>query len=69
MKPVINKISKATRLTILADTNKLKLLLLTIAAIIINQVLFPFVSVDIKMLQQFTKWQFLKVALLQLIHS
>ncbi len=66
MKTYINKALKATQLTML--TNKLRLFFLTIVAIVINQVLFPFVNVDIKMLQQFTKWQFLKIALLQLIH-
>lgn len=68
MKPYINKALKATGLTILANTNKLRLLLLTLVAIVINQVLFPFVNVDTKMLQHFTRWQFLKIALLQLFH-
>ncbi len=66
MKTYINKALKATELTML--TNKLQLSFFTIVAIVINQVLFPFVNVDIKMLQQFTKWQFLKIALLQVIY-
>ncbi len=56
------------QINIIADTNKLKVLLLTIVAIVINQVLFPFVNVDLKMLQQFSKWQFLKTALVQFFH-
>ncbi len=56
------------RINIIAATSKLKALLLTLVAIVINQVLFPFVNVDLKMLQQLTKWQFVKIAILQLIH-
>lgn len=66
MKTYLNKALQATQFTIHA--NKLRLFFLTIVAIVINQVLFPFVNVDIKMLQQFSKWQFLKISLLQLMH-